>query len=134
MSRILGIDYGLKRVGLAVTDDLRIISSPLDVLINDGYLLEKLKGLCEEYDVGLIVLGLPLSDKYKEAENMVREFAARLSKTVTVPIEFQDETLSTKKAGYRLDYTGISSKKKKKNLDKYAAQGILEDYLRKRGS
>lgn len=133
MSRILGIDYGLKRVGLAITDDLHIISSPLDVYINDIHLMKRLKSLCKEYSVELIIIGLPLSEKYKEAEKMVREFAVRLQNELELPIEFQDETFSTRKAQYRQDFTGMKAKKQKNQLDKYAAQGILEDYLIQKG-
>lgn len=133
MGRILGIDYGSKRVGLAVTDDLRIIASPLIVLQNDDRLLLNLAQICEEYGVDQIVLGLPLSDKYHEAENAVRAFSEKLGEAVLIPIEFQDETLSSVYSENLMRMVGAKKKKKDNELDKYAAQKILSDYLGKNG-
>jgi len=130
MGRVLGIDYGLKRVGLAVTDDLRMLSSPLKVLPNDSELLNKIHDLCLEYSVDLLVIGLPVSDTYHEAEKMVRDFSKEIQAKIGLPVEFQDESYSSVYAESFLKMTGKNRKKRKMELDKFAAHKILSDYLK----
>ncbi len=130
MDRILGIDYGRKRIGLAVTDELHIIASPLTVILNDSSVFQKIKNICREYKIGKIVLGFPFSEKYKEAVQEVVEFSKKLRQEVELEIDFQNEEYSTIQSEYFLKSLGLNSKKIKENVDKYAAQKILEDYLK----
>jgi putative Holliday junction resolvase len=132
MGRILGIDYGEKRVGLAVTDDLQIIASPLDVYFNDNALLRKLSALCKKYGVEKIILGLPLSESTDTAENKVRGFAKKLQAETGLPVDFIDETASSIHASEIMKMTGYKKKDFKKNINKYAAQKILSDYIETR--
>ena len=135
MPRILGIDYGSKRVGLAVTDELQMLSSPLDVYQNDGRLMENLARLCKEYSVGKIVIGYPYSETYQDAVRKVEEFGERLRKFLDgrgmkLEIEYANEEFSSVFAESNLRAMGIRDKKIKGAIDKYAAQKILEDYLK----
>lgn len=133
MGRILAIDVGEKRVGLAVTDDLQIIASPLDVLPNNTELFLKLKSICIEYKVAKLVIGMPYSNKHKEAssmaelftENIKREFADGMG----LEIDFQDERYSSIYAETWMKTEGYSHKRIRENSDKYAALKILEDYI-----
>ncbi len=132
MARILGIDYGRKRVGLAVSDDLEWSARPLRILGNTPNLLSKLEDICTEYNIKKIVLGMPHSEKYKDAENAVNHFALDLKGHMDIEVVFQDETNSSIYARTYLRTTGMSPQKIKEKLDMYAAQKILEDYLKRK--
>jgi putative Holliday junction resolvase len=129
MGRILGIDYGSKRIGLAVTDDLQMLSSPLSVLPNNFEIFLKIKEIVQTYGVEKIVIGYPYSEKYKEAGFAVKNFSEGLSPYVNIEIVFQNEEFSSVYANSFLKSLSIPEKKLKKQLDKYAAQKILQDYL-----
>ena len=133
MGRILAIDVGEKRVGLAVSDDLRMVASPLEVYQKDGEIFAKLEKLCREYKVTGIVLGLPVSKKHPEAETMVMKFVDDLKTTFTVKMDielyFQDESFSSIYAETWMKNQGYKHGKIRKDSDKYAALKILEDYL-----
>jgi len=131
MGRILGIDYGKKRIGIAVTDELEIIASPLKVILNDSFVFEKIKSICEEYKVKKIVLGFPFSEKYNEAMLEVTEFSKKLREKINnIEVHFQNEEFSTVQSEYFLKSLGQNPKKIKESIDKYAAQKILADYLK----
>ncbi len=130
MSRILGIDYGSKRIGLAISDKLRIVSSPLAVLPNNIIFPEELKKICTKYQVNKIVIGYPYSEKYTEASEDVMRFSQELKKYINIDIDFQNEENSSIYSESLLKSMGIKEKKIKASLDKYAAQKILEDYLK----
>lgn len=129
MGRILGLDYGKKRIGIAVTDDLKIISSPFDVYSYDNFFMDKIKKLHEKYHFEKIVVGYPYSEKYSEASKEVERFAEKL-KSIGIAIEFQNEEFTSVYADGLLKSLRFGQKKIKSNIDKYAAQKILEDYLK----
>jgi putative Holliday junction resolvase len=129
MSRILGIDYGRKRLGLAISDELEMISSPLSVIPNNGSYVSELKKICRENSVAKIVIGLPYSEKYTEAAREVLSFAETLKKNFDIEIDFQNEECSTVFSKSLLKSMGINKKRIKTAIDKYAAQKILEDYI-----
>ena len=131
MSRFLGIDYGRKRVGLAIGDIPSGVVTPFKVVQNDRQLMAHLKNLCETYRVTKIVMGLPISERYHEAEEAVRAFAARFSESTGYEIIFQDERDSTVYARTLLQTKGWSEKQIKEKIDMFAAMKILEDYLKK---
>ncbi len=135
MGRWLCIDHGEKRVGLAVTDELKMLSSPLDVYPNDVRLFDRLLALCKDYSVERIVIGYPYSETYQDSLRKVEEFGQRLQKFLgdkgrPVVIEFANEEYSSVIAQHTLKTMGIKDKKIKGAIDKFAAQKILEDYLR----
>jgi len=132
ISRILGIDYGSVRIGLALSDPLKIISRPYKVILNKGAeTFIEIKTLVEEQSISKIVLGLPYdkdgsdSDKTRE----VRDFALSLETELSTPVILWDERYTSSDANSFLKSMGIDYKKSKKIIDKIAAAIILKDYL-----
>ena len=129
--RILAIDYGKKRTGLAICDQAEKIASPLAVLQARAGLIRKILGYIENEDVGAVVVGLPLNMDGSEGPQVkqVRQFANELKKHIDLPLRFQDERLSSFEAGEKLSKTSLTRKKKRKRLDAIAAAGILQSFL-----
>ena len=131
--RIMGIDYGKVRIGIALTDLLKTIASPYEVYKSVSLQkdVEYFVKLVKENEVEKIVLGLPLNMDGSEGERAKRTriFGEMLEKACSVPVVYQDERLSSVEAeNYLLD--GDVRRDKRKNLiDKVAATIILEDYL-----
>lgn len=132
MGRLLGIDFGLKRIGLAVTDDSQTLASPLDVLHNNMELFGKLQEICKRYSISGVVVGFPYSETYTESSNAVKAFAKKLTKKLALPVEFQNEELTTVYMTSFLKSMGLNDKKIKEKIDAYAAQKILSSYLEDR--
>ncbi|MCL6097761.1 MAG: Holliday junction resolvase RuvX [Bacteroidetes bacterium] len=132
-ARILAIDFGEKRIGLAVTDPLNIFAYPLSTLQNDSKFWNNLSKIISEYSVVKIVLGYPLKESGEQSSStkMVVAFKEELQKRITLPVELVDERYSSDIAKQRI-IASVSSKKKRRDkslLDKNAAAVILEDYL-----
>ncbi len=142
--RILAVDYGLKRIGLAISDPLQIIATSLDnfpashtrkatatQLAAHIEQLKKEKG----YEVVEIVLGLPLMMNGTESERsgQVREFATLLQEATNLPVHLFDERLSTVQATRALIETGYTRKKRAQVVDKVTAVLILQTYLSRKG-
>lgn len=137
MGRILGLDYGSKTVGVAVTDGLGLTVQPLKTITRDREsklrkTLAEIAEIVSEYQVEKIVLGLPLNMDGTEGERVekTRAFRELLEQRVTVPIEFEDERLTTMEAAEILTETGVKKEEQKQFIDQVAAQLILEGYLR----
>ncbi|MFQ6604239.1 MAG: Holliday junction resolvase RuvX [Fidelibacterota bacterium] len=132
MSRILGIDYGLKRIGLALSDPLGIIASPYKTIPNSDprSVLEVLQTIIQDKDVNKIVLGLPLGMKGQETEQTerTRKFFSLLE-TLAIPVEFQDERLSSVTAKKSLIQQDIKTGHNKALVDQRAAAIFLQQYL-----
>jgi len=131
--RILGIDYGTKRLGLALSDEDEILASPLPVRMRTS-LAEDLKfvsDLVVEKTVGAIVLGLPLNMNGSSGgmARAVQGFADELRRTCNVPVVLFDERLTTSEAERVLVQADISRKKRKNLRDGLAAVLILQGYL-----
>jgi putative Holliday junction resolvase len=121
--RYLGIDFGSKKVGLAVSDDSGRIAFPFDVLLNDKNLLNKTAEICQKEQIDKIVCGLSLNFSGEENAIMpsARAFCEKLSSQTGIPVEFENEILTSVFAGQTL--------KKDKTLDARAAAIILQRYL-----
>lgn len=133
--RIIGIDYGQKRIGLAMSDPLGITSQPLPFLPNDKQTFTNLKKLVEENQVQEIVIGLPINMKGLPTEmtKEVEKFSKDLEAYVSVPIILQDERLSTMESEKLLIEANVSRDKRKEVRDSMSASIILQDYLERRG-
>lgn len=141
--KILGIDYGSKRIGLAISDELGITARPLAVIArkNIGRDLDVLENVIRENGVEQIVLGLPLRlDGTRGIQcEKVEKFAAVLRERFPLPVTLWDEALSTWEADELMISAGIKSRKRREMVDKIAAGIILQSYLnslhagRKRG-
>lgn len=136
--RILGIDYGDSKVGLAITDALGITSQGLKTIMykgNDKVLLKELDLIMEQYEISTIVVGMPYNmDGSKTIRAEVTEkFIHKLKcKYNKIEIDTIDERLSTVAANKTLNFLDVNKKKKKEIEDTVAAVYILETYMNKR--
>ena len=133
MGRILSIDFGKKRTGIAVTDPLQIIANGL-VTVATSELLDFLKTYVAQENVERIVIGRPLQLNGRPSENLARvgQFVSTWRKTMpTIPIEYYDERFTSKIASHILVESGTKKKKRqdKSLLDRISATLILQDYL-----
>ena len=135
--RILGIDYGEARAGLAITDELKITAQGLKTINhngNDKKLLAELDQIIEEYEIEGIVVGMPLllnGDKSKRAE-ITEKFIHKLKcKYNKIKIVSQDERLTTVQAHRTMNDLDSKMKKKKELVDTISAVYILETYMNK---
>jgi putative Holliday junction resolvase len=131
--RILGIDYGGKRVGLALTDPLRILAQGAGTLENDGRLLERIAGMVQDRGVTLIVVGMPYAPDGGRGEKgeEVQSFIGRLRGAVGVPIETWDESFTSVDAKTVFVAGGMKRKQRreKPRVDEMAARLLLQGYL-----
>ncbi len=131
--RILGIDYGSKRIGTAVSDELGITAQSLTVIErkNPKSDLEEISKIIEDYGIEKIVIGYPLRLDGTEGIQCekVDRFADRLSAEFKIPVEKWDESLSTWQAEEIMLEAGVRRKNRKKVVDKIAAGFILQSYL-----
>lgn len=134
MGRSLGIDLGIKRVGIALSDNLNMIASPLKTLTYDNKkdLLIQLSKLIFEFDVEIIVLGLPLNMSGTDSlqTKKIRDFKSSLS-ILKVPIIYEDERLSSVSAKRSMVTQNIKTGHNKAEIDMRAAAIILQQYLDK---
>lgn len=131
MGRVLGIDYGDVRIGLALSDPTAFLASSLCVLESTKIGLDQIIALIAEHKVEKIVVGLPrnMDGSYGSATEKVRAFIEKLRAKTTVPVLEWDERLSTVSAHNALREAGLSGKQRKGLVDKVAAQIILQNYL-----
>jgi putative Holliday junction resolvase len=134
--RILGIDYGEKRIGLALSDELEMTARGLSVIErrSKGKDMEAIAASVSEHGVGAIVVGYPLrldGTAGIQCEKVDR-FIAGLRDVVSVPVIAWDETLSTKEAEGLMREAGVKRKKKRGMVDRIAAAVILQDYLNRK--
>ena len=134
MNRILGIDYGDVRVGLAISDELGITAQGLDTLVIKGSikkLISHVIQLNEKYSINTIVIGYPknMDGSNSDKTNKVDEIAILLKKRLDINIVKWDERLTTVSAYRTMRELNISQKKKNVYADKLAATYILESYL-----
>ncbi len=131
--KILCIDFGKKKIGLAISNKLQSIATPIDTLIRDKNFYEKIIKIIKEYEVGAILVGLPLNEN--GSLNKISQFIVDITKNmdfnlldskINIPIHFWDENYSSFEA--EILTKGILKKKQK--IDKYAAKIILDDFLR----
>lgn len=132
--RILAIDYGVKRIGIAISDPLKIFSIPLITLNNDANLWTEIKKIFNKYNIKEVVVGLPLREDGAKSKITVQveKFALEFEKELKIKTQFIDERYSSAIAWEHI-IEGVPSKKKRRNkslIDKKAAAVILDDYLK----
>lgn len=134
MGRVLAIDYGRKRIGLAVSDSKKTVALPLKTIDTDkSDPIREISNVVREYKIEEVVIGLPLLPNGREGRRAkeVKSFKDRLSESISLPIFFFDERLTTMEAtGLLRQYK--EPRKNKEKIDAIAAQLILESYLEKR--
>ena len=128
---ILAIDYGKKRIGLAVSSTF--IATPLESILADKpeTVFAKISEIIKEYAVGKIVLGLPLNMNNTESEmtKEVRSFANEIKKKLRIKVDFADERLTSRDAESKLALSEKNWRKRKKKIDSASACLILQNYL-----
>ncbi len=132
MARILAIDYGKRRTGLAVTDELQIIAGGLTT-VDTKTLLDYILNYLKQEDVERIIVGLPKQMNNTPSENMVRiePFVNRLRKLVSIPVEYYDERFTSVLAHKAILESGIGkmARRNKELVDEISATIILQSYM-----
>jgi len=137
MGKVLGIDFGSKRVGLATGEDDFGIAFPRDVIQNKGIplLITSISDICEELDVSKIVVGLPLNPEAVDSENkimtLVRKFVEELGGKIDIPVFLFDEMFSSFEADEFIREAKERGDKTILGRDAYAAQVILQRFFDK---
>ena len=135
--RILGIDYGDARTGIAITDALNITAQGLETIHNNGsdkILLKRLDEILEQYEVDTIVIGKPInmngtsSERTEITEKFIHKLKCKYNK---LKIETIDERLTTVAAHKTMNFLDVGKNKKRKIVDTISAVYILETYLNK---
>lgn len=131
--RVLAIDHGTVRMGIAISDELKMIAQPLEFIPAEPFsgFLDRLKVLLSEYEVELLLIGMPrnMDGSYGDASIKVREFEGVLKSSTTIPIKTYDERLTSVQANRVLSQGNVKKKKKRKNVDAMAAAILLQNYL-----
>ncbi len=129
------MDYGSKSIGLAISDELQMTVRPLTTIRREKQkhrqVIDRICNLIGEYEVGAVVVGLPLNmdGTCGEAVEKVERFVSDLRPRLSVPIVTIDERLTSYEADQILREMGVSQKERKAKSDEYAAVLILQDYL-----
>jgi putative holliday junction resolvase len=131
--RILALDHGTKRIGVAVSDETKTIAQPLEYILAEPFadFLARLKKLLVEKEIDLVLIGLPrnMDGSYGPAAQKVEAFVAVLKMAITVPIKTWDERLTSAQANRVLIQAKVRRDKRKEKVDKMAAAILLQSYL-----
>ena len=135
MGRFLGVDYGDSRMGLALSDPLKIIASPFKTIRNKGEekCIQEFQSLIEENEVELIVVGLPIGMKGQDTTQTekVRKFADLITQ-LNLPVHLEDERLSSVSAQKSMILQNIKTGHNKGMIDERAAAILLQQFIDKR--
>lgn len=133
MKRVLAIDLGKARTGLAISDELGMLAQPLQTIekLSDDALAKTIRQIVSEKNVDGIIVGLPknMNGTLGAAANDAEKFAAKLRALVPCPVEMWDERLSTIEANRALQAAGKKTRETRGIRDQVAAQIILQSYL-----
>jgi putative Holliday junction resolvase len=131
--RVLGIDHGTKRMGIAISDELGMIAQPMEFIPAEPFakFLERLKEIIREKQVEQLIVGMPrnMDGSYGPAAAKVREFVTVLKESITMPIVFWDERLTSTQANRYLVQANVRREKRKEKVDQTAAAILLQSYL-----
>lgn len=133
MDRFLAIDYGTKRVGLALTDPLKMIAQPFTTLENNSELISEIKKIVQDKNVSRIILGFPLqlNGEIGQAAQAVEKFSTELKQAIPeIELILVDERLTTAEAQKRMIETDARRSTRKQNIDQTAAALLLQNYLK----
>ena len=137
-SRLLGVDPGKKRVGLAISDEDKLVSTPLKTIIkkNNSDFIKEIRKIIEENNIKGIIVGNPINmdGSRGSSAQSANDFAKHLSNNVSVPITMWDERLSSEGAFNLSSNLDVNTSKKVEKLDQNAASFILQgaiDYIRR---
>ena len=132
-SRLLGIDLGTKRIGIAISDYNQKVATPLQTLDNSkhGKLIDALECIVAEYDIRGIIIGNPVNmdGTYGKSSQSAKDIAINISNKIDIPVSLWDERLSTVGAFNLSSELDINVSKREKDIDKFAAAFILQGAL-----
>jgi putative Holliday junction resolvase len=132
-TRIMALDHGTKRIGVAVSDELRWIAQPLETFERRSLDADiaHIQYLVRTHEVGMVVMGVPLrlDGEFGPAAQAVTRFIERLAQVLNVPVVTWDERMTTKSAEQLLIAADVSRKKRKGVVDRVAAALLLQSYL-----
>ena len=132
-SRLLGIDLGTKRIGIAISDYNQKIATPLQTLdkSRQGKLIDELESIIAEYDIRGIIIGNPINmdGTYGKSSQSAKDIAINISNKIDIPVSLWDERLSTVGAFNLSSELDINVSKREKDIDKFAAAFILQGAL-----
>lgn len=132
LTRILGLDPGSRRIGVALSDPIGIIAQPHEVIDRrEGDAVAAIQHLCEEYEVETVVIGLPrtLAGDEGASAALARELGSQVGEATGCVIEFFDERFTTVQAESALLEGGMRRRKRRETVDKVAAAMMLQGYL-----
>ena len=132
-SRLLGIDLGTKRIGIAISDYNQKVATPLQTLekSKQGKLIDELETIITEYDIKGIIIGNPINmdGTYGKSSQSAKDIAVNISNKIDIPVSLWDERLSTVGAFNLSSELDINVSKREKDIDKFAAAFILQGAL-----
>ena len=132
-SRLLGIDLGTKRIGIAISDYNQKIATPLQTLdkSKQGKLIDELESIITEYDIKGIIIGNPINmdGTYGKSSQSAKDIAINISNKIDIPVSLWDERLSTVGVFNLSSELDINLRKREKDIDKFAAAFILQGAL-----
>ena len=133
MARVAAIDFGLKRIGLAVSDNNRKIALPVGIVDGGKKAIQNIKASLPLKEVDLILIGLPLelSGKKGAMAQMVEQFAKTVSEALGIEVLLVDERLSSKGAEVQMKEISLNRKSRSEKIDMIAAMLLLQTYLDK---
>ena len=133
MLRILGLDHGTKRIGVAISDELKMLAHPMEFILAESMpaFVERLRAILAEKPCELILVGMPrnMDGSFGPAAEKVREFIAKLQPQVTLPIKTWDERLTSTQANRMMIEGNVHRDQRKLKVDAMAAAVLLQSYL-----
>ena len=133
MLRILALDHGTKRIGVAISDELKMLAHPLEFILAESMpaFVERLRKILAEKPCELILVGMPrnMDGSFGPAAEKVREFIATLQPQVTIPIKTWDERLTSTQANRMMIEGNVRRDQRKQKVDAMAAAVLLQSYL-----
>lgn len=125
---VIGIDYGARRIGIAVSSS-GVLASPHSVVANEGDIVARIAVLATELEAESLIVGLARRARTRDGEEKFETFAEALRQKTCKPVILWDETLSTVEAAERLRSASSKRSRNPENIDMYAAAVILQSYL-----
>ena len=133
MLRILALDHGTKRIGVAISDELKMMAHPMEFILAESMpaFVERLQAILAEKPCELILVGMPrnMDGSFGPAAEKVREFIAKLQPQVTLPIKTWDERLTSTQANRMMIEGNVRRDQRKLKVDAMAAAVLLQSYL-----
>jgi putative Holliday junction resolvase len=131
MSPLLGVDLGEARIGLALSDELRLLAHPLETITNGATVLPRIRQLVSEKNIECVVIGLPrhMNGSLGAGAEKAKRFAEQLRTEIPCEVVLWDERLSTQAAHRALRDSGKKARQTRSVIDQVAAQMILQSYL-----